>query len=104
MHPPMSQQQYVHNDFGLYSSTHMNHHHPIVANPTQPLAFNGYDTSNYAHDPYAPFDLSKPINQFQYMQSPQQQQQHPQAVDLVGEPAEHLQARRIGPVGVLENH
>src|SRR5271168_5233899 len=40
MHPPMSQQQYVHNDFGLYSSTHMNHHHPIVANPTQPLAFN----------------------------------------------------------------
>ena len=80
MHPPMSQQQYVHNDFGLYSSPHMNHHHhPIVANPTQPLAFNGYGTSNYPHDPYGPYDLSKPINPFQYMQSPQQQQQHPQA-------------------------
>jgi hypothetical protein len=78
MHPQMSQ-QYVHNDFGLYSSPHMNHHH---ANPTQPLVFNGYDTSNYAHDPYVPFDLSKPINHFQYMQSPQQQQQHPQAQPL----------------------
>jgi hypothetical protein len=95
MHPQMSQQQYIHNDFGMYSSPHMNNHHPVVANPTQPLAFNGYDSSNYAHDPYAQFDMSKPVNQFQYMQSPQQQQQqqHPQAQQM-------YQQNQLGPSSV----
>jgi hypothetical protein len=32
------------------------------------------------------------------------QQQHPERIDLVDEPAEQFQARRIGPVGVLEDH
>ena len=77
MHPQMSQ-QYIHNDFGMYSAPHMNHHHSAIVQPTQPLAFNGYDSSGYPHDPYAQFELSKPMNQFPYMLSQQQQHQHQQ--------------------------
>lgn len=80
MHPQMSQ-QYIQNDFGMYSSPHMNNHHPAAVHPTQPLAFNGYDSSSYPHDPYAQFDMSKPINQFPYIlssQHQQHQQQHQQ--------------------------
>ena len=32
------------------------------------------------------------------------EQQNPEGVDLVDEPAEHFQARRIGPLRVLEDH
>jgi len=77
MHPQMSQ-QYIHNEFGMYSSPHMNRHHPAVVHPAQPLPFNGYDSSTYPHDPYAQFEMSKPVNQFSYMLSPQQQQQQQQ--------------------------
>ena len=67
-------EQYIHNDVGMYSSPHMNHH-PAVPHPTQQLGFNNYHSSNYAHDPYARFDISKPTNQFPYIPSQQQQQQ-----------------------------
>jgi hypothetical protein len=75
MHPQISQQEYAHNDFGLFTSPHPN---PPLSNSTQPLAFNGL--AAYSQDAYAPFDMSKPINQFHYMPSPQQNQpqQYPQ--------------------------
>jgi hypothetical protein len=69
-------QQYIHNDFNLYPSPHINPH--TVPHPAQPLGAYNYDLSSYEHDPFTQFDLAKPMNQFTYMpplQSQQQQQQ-----------------------------
>ena len=71
MHPQMSQPQYIPNDFGLFPSPSLHPHATsILPHPTQPLSFHSYDPPNYPQDPSAQFDMSKPINQFQYMPSP----------------------------------
>ena len=81
MHPQMSQQQFMNNDFGLFAPPGLHSHTTSVPHPTQPLSFNNHDPPNYSQDQYVPFDMSKPIHQFQYIPSPQhnqpqQQQRH----------------------------
>lgn len=67
MHPQMPQQQYMQNSYGLFSSPHVHPSGNSVPHSSQGFLFNSYDQSNYAQDPYAQFDLSKPVTQFHYL-------------------------------------
>jgi len=72
-------QQYLHNDFNLYLSPHINPH--AVPHSAQPVGAYNYDPSIAPeHDPYAHYDLGKPINQLSYGPplQPHHQQQHQQ--------------------------
>jgi hypothetical protein len=55
------------NSYGLFSSPHVHPSGNPVAHSAPGFPFNPYDQSNYPQDPYAQFDLSKPVTQFQYL-------------------------------------
>ena len=73
MHPQMPQ-QYLPQDFNLFSPVQSR----TLPHPNQSFGQFNYEPHNYGHDPYANFDMSKPIEQFQYMPTQQQQQQQHQ--------------------------
>ena len=56
-------QQYLH-DYDMFTSSHLL---PHAVPHSQPLNGFSYDASHFPQDPYAQFDLSKPINQFQHI-------------------------------------
>lgn len=70
----MSQQHYLPPDFNVFSPVHPN----SLPHSNQSINPFNYDPSNYNHDPYAPFDISKPIEQYQYTTSHPPQPQPPQ--------------------------
>lgn len=83
MHPQMSQ-QYMPNNFAIFTPSNIGTHG--IPDSAQPIPFNNYDGSDYPHDPYAHFDMTKPIEPFQYLPSPQQtlQTQHYRPNDAAG--------------------
>jgi hypothetical protein len=67
MHSQMPQQQYMSSNYGLFSSPPL---HPIsnsLPHSAHSFLFNSYDRSHYTQKPYAQFDLSRPMNQLQYL-------------------------------------
>ena len=84
MQPLMPPRQYMPTTYAVFSSPHLD-----ASGNALPHSAPSYDHSSYAHDPYAQFDLSKPVNQFQYMPSgqsgirrDQDQQGHSQSPQL----------------------
>jgi hypothetical protein len=73
MHDPPMSQQYLH-DYDMFTSSHLL---PHAVPHSQQLNGFSYDASHFPQpDPYAHFDLSKPISQFQHIPNQHQYQNH----------------------------